>query len=166
MGMGPKVSGNQFEALFHRAAIRQSIGILRIPDGCRRVGLKKLIPVKTPADFVLVHNSKCAFIDTKTQGSGSTFPLANINMNQVHAMASMVQHGAIGGYVVWFRNINEVVFFDCEILKNAEEGIHCTRGFPLGSIEEMNLVKLMVHGNDGTCEDPSKSSDDKIGPRG
>lgn len=135
-------AGRQFELIFLKSGARQGIGILRIPDGCKRVG-KSLVPVKTPCDFILLMDGKCALIDTKTQGSGHTFPRANINLNQVSEMNSMVHYGALGGYVCWFRDINKVVFYNCEILSNTSEGLHSDRGVYLGPIESMDLRMLM-----------------------
>lgn len=141
-GLSSKKIGNSFEDLFKRAAQHQGFGILRIEDGCRRIGLKKLIPVKQACDFVLVNRGLCAFIDTKTQGDGKTFPRANINLDQVNAIDGMCYHGATGGYVVWFRDINKVIFFDYELLKNAQAGIPYGDGVDLGSFENFTLQRI------------------------
>jgi hypothetical protein len=57
-------------------------------------------------------------------------------------MNSLVHHGATGGYVVWLRVINKVVFFNCEQLRLAEAGIHWEKGLDLGQIEDMKLEKI------------------------
>lgn len=142
-----KVVGNLFEQFFFRAATRQGLGVIRIPDGCKRVPGKfskipKLIPVKTPCDYVVLKSGRCALIDTKTQGQGLTFPKSNINYDQVFSMSYMKQHGAVGGYVVHFRDIDKIVFFDCDLLRETEVGIHWEKGMDLGYAEELNLDKI------------------------
>ncbi len=142
MGLSSKKQGNQFELLFEHSAHRQCYGILRIPDGCKSLGLKKLIRVKTPCDYILAKNGRSILIDTKTQGSGKTFPTANINPNQVISMCAMAEHGMSGYYVVWFRDLNLVVGYGCEILKQATEGLHYEKGLLLGPIENIDLKRL------------------------
>lgn len=159
-----KREGNQFERLFYRSAIRQCFGILQIPDGCKRVGLKKLIPVKTPCDFVLASKGRGILIDTKTQGTGLTFPKANINLSQVHSICSMKEHGFYGGYIVWLRSINKVVFYDCEILRTATEGLHWELGIYLGPIENIVLERLMATGDGNPDSKAPNESNQKILP--
>lgn len=140
--MKSKVIGNIFEQLFFRSAATQGIGILRIPDGCKRIPSKmgvKMIPVKTPCDYVVMHEGKCLLVDTKTQGGGQTFPKANINTNQVMSMNYMANHGALGGYICWFREIDRVIFYPSELLRLAESGLHWEDGLYLGPIEEINI---------------------------
>lgn len=146
MGISGKRQGNQFEELFERSARRQCFGVLKIPDGCRRVGLNKIIPVKTPCDFILMFQGQSIFIDTKTQGAGQTFPTANINLDQVMAMRGMVDHGALGGYVCWFRDINQVVYYSCKLLHEAQEGLFYKDGVILGPIEQIDLKRILSHG--------------------
>lgn len=138
----PAQVGSLFEQLFFRAAVHNKIGILRIPNGCKSLGLKKIIRIKSPCDFVLAHKGRCALIDTKSQGTGLTFPKANINMHQVMSINYMVNHGAVGGYIVFFREIDLVVFFDSEQLRTAESGLGFGKGLNLGSIDELNLKRI------------------------
>ena len=143
--MKSKVVGNLFEKLFFSSAVRQGMGVLRIEDGCKRVGgvgPVRLVPLKQACDYVLMSNGRPAFIDTKSFGSGQTFPLANINKDQVFKINYMCGFGAYGGYVVWFRKIDKVVFFDAELLRIATEGIHWEEGLYLGPIENINLERI------------------------
>lgn len=87
-------------------------------------------------------NGITVFVDTKSQGAGQTFPVGHINMSQVHSMNSMTDHGAKGGYLVLFRNINKIVFFNCETLRTAETGLLWEKGIYLGTLENLNLEKL------------------------
>lgn len=143
-----KREGNQFEQLFERAALRQGLGIIRIADGCRRVGLKKLIPVKQAADWILAFNNKAALIDTKSMGKGKTFSHAYINDNQIRPMAGFAIQGVIAGYVVWFREHNKIVFYKVELLSNVLPGnsLSIDDGELLGSLEECDLRRIF-HGS-------------------
>lgn len=85
------------------------MAVTRIPDGCKRVGPKRLIQVKTPWDYVLSYNGKTAVIDTKSTANAS-FSNSKIEGHQVQAMLSHSAHGTIGGYVVWLRLENQVIF--------------------------------------------------------
>jgi len=146
-GISPKKSGNQFEELFYRAAIRSNIGIVRIADGCKRIGTFKrfrLIPVKQAADWIVSFNGKTAVLDTKTLGTGKTFPYASINQDQVHAIRSLVLHGTIGGYVCFLRQIDRLVFFDTDKLMSCHPGtsLAIADGKDLGSLENPDLKKI------------------------
>lgn len=145
MNLSSKRQGNQFEQLFIRAAIRQDVAILRIYDGCIRAGLKKLIPTKQPCDFILANNGKTALIDTKTQASGSTFGHAKLDTNQIKSMHRLYEKGTLGGYVIWNRAINKVIFanvkdlFEC---LHSGESFKLENGLEMGTIEEINFKAL------------------------
>jgi len=116
--------GAAFEATFHDACTREGIAITRMPDGCKQVGATRLIRVKTPWDFILTRNGKTAFIDTKTT-SDDTFPFKSIEPHQAEAMYRHDCEGTpnvIGGYVIEFRKINQVIFVPAMHLHNA---LHC-----------------------------------------
>lgn len=150
MGMKPKVAGNQFEKLFERASIRQGLGTLRIPDGCKRIPWShgmKLIPVKTPCDWVIVSKGRTALIDTKTMGKGETFPQSLINFDQISSMKRMQEHGAICGYIVWYRSPNRVVFLKLRDLFACPKGSSVQNEVVLGSIEESNIAGIFDGSN-------------------
>lgn len=109
--MNSKREGNQFERLFERIAHMQGIAILRIADGCRRVpGFKKIIPTKQPCDWILGYQGKAAVIDTKKQEKGNTFSHQKLDPNQIAKMMEMYRQGIIGGYVIYQRSQNRLVF--------------------------------------------------------
>lgn len=104
--------GAQFEIQFQTACLMESLQITKIPSGCKTFGRGNLVRVKTPFDFIVSTESKTAFLDTKTT-AGKTFPKSMIEDHQVD---EMVKHSCVSGYVVQFRELNQVVFFTAKVL--------------------------------------------------
>lgn len=109
-GLKAKRVGQAWEDVFHRACghHRASLTVTRIPDGCKRVGPRTLVQVKVPFDWVLTHAGRTALVDTKS--CSGAFPHSHIEGHQISAMLGHSVHGAIGGYVIWLRTQNHVVF--------------------------------------------------------
>lgn len=114
-GLRAKRQGQAFEDIFYRACVAKRVAITRFPEGCRRIGLKRLIQVKTPFDWVVSYKNRTALIDTKSV-SGAFFPNSAIEGHQVSEMLKHAEHGTIGGYVVWLRLVNHVIFIPATLL--------------------------------------------------
>lgn len=139
-----KSIGTSFEQLFETLCHRQGIAVLRIHDGCRRVGSAhgvRLIPMKNACDYVLTYQGKTALIDSKTRGTGQSFPHSLINPDQVRLMKPMALAGNRAGYVVYFRAYAKLVFYSLDILEGAEpmNGLKIKDGVELGQIDESDL---------------------------
>jgi penicillin-binding protein-related factor A (putative recombinase) len=83
------------------------------------VGLRKLIRVKTPFDYVLCKDSKCALIDTKTT-IGKRFSLTSdllIKPHQISIMKAANEKGVIAGFLFLFRLTNIVCFIEAQDLE-------------------------------------------------
>jgi penicillin-binding protein-related factor A (putative recombinase) len=91
------------------------IAVTRIPDGCKQLSGGKIIRVTTPFDFVVTYKSKSAFVDTKTI-DGECFHYSSIKEHQVSEMILHENYGAIAGYVIWFRQIDVIIFVPAHIL--------------------------------------------------
>lgn len=104
--------GASFEGKFKTLCDLASIIATRMPDGCRVVGMNKLIRVKTPWDWILSYQSKTALIDTKTTEE-KTFRHSLIESHQVCEMMRHSEAGVVAGYVVEFRELNKIVFYSC-----------------------------------------------------
>jgi penicillin-binding protein-related factor A (putative recombinase) len=110
MGVTQKAFGNLFEDLFEMNCRRiPDMALTRFPDGCRIVGQNKIVRIKTPCDWVLSYKGGSALIDTKTTETNS-FPHSKICPHQVNEMAMHSRAGAKSGYVVWFRESDEVYY--------------------------------------------------------
>lgn len=125
------------------------IGILKIPDGIKHTG-NGFMTVQSPCDWLLIKNGRCALVDTKTY-DGKRMSANRVKPHQIKAMQSMTYHGANGGYVVWFREINLVVWFSCAILANLPEdsGVGPEDGIELGPIERVNFKPLFEETSGG-----------------
>lgn len=107
-GLRAKRNGQNFEMRFMAACNRYGVSATRIPDGCRRVGARQLIPVKSPFDFVLSYQGKSAMIDTKSYSD--KMPHSGINEDQVRSMLGHELQGSIAGYVIYLREEDVMVF--------------------------------------------------------
>lgn len=143
--MNSKKIGNHWELLFERMSNRQGLGCLRIYDGCKRIPWQrgvKIIPIKQACDWVIVHEGKAALIDTKTLGKGQTFPQSLINFDQISGMKKLQEHGAIAGYVVWYRASNKVVFLRLRDLFSCPKQSSVQNEVLLGTIEESDFRRI------------------------
>lgn len=128
-------AGRGFEEAFaRRCSYCALLAYNRVPDGCRTLGARKLIRVKTPYDWVLTFEGQTALLDTKT------FDIARLLPSKIesHQMKAMLEHelmGATAGYVIYFRPVEEVRFAPASVLKTIFEtgkGCEFTSLLPLG----------------------------------
>lgn len=115
IGMKKKVAGEEFELAVQLMANREDWNILKIPSGCRFLSRVKIIPVKSPFDFILAKPNRIIFFDAKSIGDG-TFGFSKINQNQLSKL-SLLDCVAPAGYVVNFTKHNQVVFFAVKDLR-------------------------------------------------
>lgn len=109
IGLAAQQLGASWENLFMSVASRQRIACTRIPDGCRQVGQSRVLRVKTPFDWILTYNGRTALLDTKATASPS-FPHSAIESSQMRHLLLQESHGALAGYLIWFRKLDQVVF--------------------------------------------------------
>lgn len=116
MGGKQKAFGNLFEELFYHACKKvPGLAVTRFPDGCKVVGPKKMIRVKTPCDWILTYGGVTALIDTKTT-QGSSFHYSKIEAHQVNEMLTHQLSGGRSGYVIWLRKTDDVIFCNSHML--------------------------------------------------
>lgn len=140
--------GNDFESALEKLCHSQGITVSRIHDGFKRTGAGSLIAQKQPCDFVWsTPGPKSAMIDAKTQGSGKTFNKSHVDEDQLKAMWPHRENGVPCGYVVWFRDQQQLVFFDVYQLKQDKR--HINDGLLLGHLVSCDLKKIF------TCEKPT-----------
>lgn len=108
-GKKAKDFGALFEQIFYAHCKRRGIKCTRNPDGCRRVGPKQLVQVRTPWDFTLTFAARTALLDTKTT-DGKSFSHSKIEPHQVREMLDHEIAGAVAGYIVWTRETDKVFF--------------------------------------------------------
>lgn len=144
-GKKAKAEGAQFEELLRREAHRQSIHIIEMPLGCRRIGIYKLIQIKTPFDFILILKGVSSYIDCKSFNS-ERIGYSQLVPHQIEALMKITEAGCKAGYIVWFRSVNSVVLFEAKQLAKLgpNEGYHYSEGTYLGRMEDFALGNLFV----------------------
>ena len=122
-GKKAKRNGQSFERNLIIEASYQDFAHIQIPDGCRQLGFNKLIRVKSPFDFVFVNNKselpKVIFFDAKSTLLKS-FPYDKIKAHQLRDLLKFQNTKYIkSGYIINFENLNKVVFFSAEKLRQS-----------------------------------------------
>jgi penicillin-binding protein-related factor A (putative recombinase) len=112
-------AGKGFENVLERITAQAGILCIRIPDGCQVVGLNKLVRRKTPFDYILCKDSKCALIDAKTT-IGKTFSITSdllIKPHQISIMKQANEKGIIAGFLFLFRLTETLCFMEANELE-------------------------------------------------
>lgn len=146
-GKKARLEGIQFEELLHREALRENILVVRMPLGCKRIGKNKLIQIKTPFDFVLVHNGQSVFIDCKSFDS-DRITHSQLTTHQVIALTRIEEKGCTAGYAIWLRKASCVAFVKASKLADLQpnESIKAEDMTLLGTIENFGLGRLFTIG--------------------
>lgn len=139
MRISPKRIGNSFESVFKNQALRQGWSVVRIPDGCLRINKNKIIPIKSPFDFVIGKDGVSVFLDCKTV-EGDSFSFSKINPNQLKHLLFLHESKLQAGYLIYFRKSNRVLFSRAIdlVMVSKNESIKDS-GIPLGCISDFNL---------------------------
>lgn len=139
-GKRAKINGDFFENQLHREALNRGYSVIKIPSGCKSLGLGKLIRVATPFDFVFTKSSRVIFIDAKTTKT-NTFTNSKVTPHQLSALYEQEKQGICAGYIVHFQNTNKIVFFSATRLKSLSlgQGLKQDDGVLLGIDFKINL---------------------------
>lgn len=143
-----KDMGDLFENMLRTFSARQSITCTRIPSGCRtvstRAGMPILKRVPTPFDFILTKNGLAACIDCKTIESGN-FSHSMLTQHQVDSLVNIFDSKIPAGYLIWFRDVDVVTFFQADKLYHLKrrESLKHTDGIIVGTSQETSLVPIL-----------------------
>lgn len=115
------------------------LDVVRIPDGCKQVAAKRLIRVRTPFDFIVADHYQAAFLDTKTVSKPS-FGYTEIDQHQLSNLLKLWNKGHAAGYLIYFRPIDQVIFFNASLLAGIRRGsgLFLPSGLNLGNIDNFN----------------------------
>jgi len=143
-GRKSKANGDRFEYELYKAALEQGFAAIKIPSGCRSLGVNKLIRVQTPFDFIFTKDSKVIVADAKTT-SANTFSKSQITLHQLHALLDQERHGIMAGYIVKFQRTERVIFYNASQLHtvNQGEGLNQNEGVDIGSVKKLNLGLIL-----------------------
>lgn len=143
-GHTSKSSGAAFESFFSTACSFAGLYPIRFPEGGRWTrgngGLMKMSPVKTPFDFIIINSGKTAFVDTKSI-SAERVTFSFLTPHQIETLADCEKKGIKAGYVIHFKNTNNVYFFKASLLKTLKKGgsLDQHEGEYIGPLYRMNL---------------------------
>ena len=129
--------GSEFEKIFKKLAQMYGICVINIPQN------QYMRHTKAPFDYILAFMGKNVFVDTKSH-QGHALNYSKITTHQKESLLSLERHGCRSGYVVWYRDINKVVFYTAGQLNKVcgNESLSPEQGYDLGTMETMNLRKL------------------------
>lgn len=137
-GAQAQAAGSTFETHFKCRCNSLGITWVQIPTGAFKTpfGWK---PKKSPFDFVIGKNSMCAGVDAKTIQSGN-FPHSKIDRNQLDHL-NQASRCMASGYIVWFRDVDKVVYFPTRILNSVakRESLKWEQGIYLGPFDNYRL---------------------------
>lgn len=136
--------GKVFEDLVRHQAARDHILCIDMPLGMKRFG-RKMCQVKTPFDMIFVRNQTACFIDCKSVDA-ERFSYSQIKTHQAMPLRQIEAEGFNAGYLIFFRAIDEVVFFKASTLVAIThgEGIGPDDGIKLGSQLGFTLSPLLT----------------------
>lgn len=142
-GKKAKSGGDEFERQFARAASLEGYDVEKLPLGARQYAQNVLKRVPMPFDFIICRKGKAVFLDTKTTES-NTFIFSAIKEHQLNALLRKERAGCLGGYVVYFRTLNRIIFFPAWKLATVRrlESLKPEDGMDLGTIFEMKIGRL------------------------
>jgi hypothetical protein len=142
-GKKGKSEGAAFEAFFATACYFAGLYPIRFPEGGKWIkdkGRMKMIPVKTPFDFIIINDGKTAFVDTKSIINERVI-YSFLTPHQVETLSDCEKKGIKAGYVIHFKTTNNVYFFKASQLQELKkrESLEQHEGEYLGPLYRMNL---------------------------
>lgn len=115
IGLKAKRNGSSWESAMIGLAEIKGWDVIPIPPGCKQLGAKRLIRVKTPFDCVFIKQGKSLYTDLKTT-IDSTWPYCHNDWDQIAWLIKCEHQGHKAGYIVNFSELDTVVFFSATSL--------------------------------------------------
>jgi len=142
-GPSNRAVGAGFEHVLQVHANSQGVLFYKLPIGAKPIGRGKWIKQKTPFDYVMVHEGTAVFLDCKTLDKDHLTP-SDMTPHQVQSLFAIWEHGGMAGYLVHFRPINKVVFFEADKLAGLQErtSLNVEDGEYLGTLSALALGSL------------------------
>jgi penicillin-binding protein-related factor A (putative recombinase) len=147
-GLKAKEIGDLFEKILMASCLQHRISCVRIPNGTRLFKTKSgvVLPklTKSPFDFIVAKRGLSACIDTKTIDSGN-FSYSMIKLHQVISLINLHDELIPSGYLVWFRDIDQMVFFDAKKLYHLKrrESLKPEDGLMLGTKGNFSVEPIL-----------------------
>lgn len=148
-GRRAKAEGAAFEGILLHAAIRANAAVVQIPTGAKVIGhvngKPRLVPIKTPFDYVFAKDECVIFFDAKSLNEKS-LKHRSINKHQLEALLKLEIAGFKAGYVVHLRALDQIVFFKASTLSQLQprKSLNPNDGEVVGSDRDINFMKLLT----------------------
>lgn len=148
IGMKARAEGLGFESFLVNSFRSQNYRVIHLPQGAKYVHHKWkgliLSPVKMPFDMIVSCVGKAGFFDAKSV-SDQNFPFSMITSHQVEFMLDLEADGHKAGYIVHFKESNNVIFFTATQLNSLKrrQSLKQDEGVLLGTWFQLNLKGFM-----------------------
>lgn len=138
-----KKDGEEWEKIIFKSAQMQGILPIIMPLGARRIGIHKLVQIKTPFDMILIFEGRSVYIDAKSLDS-DRITYSQLTPHQVNTLAAIEEKGCTAGYLIFFRPENAVCFVRGLELQTIQQGesLHGKDMVYLGGLEDFSLGRL------------------------
>jgi len=135
--------GKSFEDIFKRQAQIQGVFIEKNPTACKLGWNGRPVVIEGELDWKLILKGITGFFDTKTFDKPK-FTYSSIKEHQIERAALYDELGVPSGFVVWFREINKVVFYKGAVIKagGARTSFTPADGKILGSWFDFSIKEL------------------------
>lgn len=150
-GKKAKNNGELFEKILEHTTRFQDFHLIKIPEGgkFRKINGKPVItPMPSPFDFILLaKGGKAVYFDAKVRAK--TLPYSDIfrnktNYRQYQELLHCCLMGNVAGFLVWFHETDQVVFFEVGVVTDMEprKSLSAEDGIILGTYPQIDLSIL------------------------
>lgn len=138
-----KSNGTYFEKVFFKQAKEQGLFPIQNHITARYIYNGRLQPIKSELDFKLIKNGITGFFDCKSF-ENDHFTYSKICPKQLERSNLYNALNVPSGFIVFFRELNQVFFYKGSVIKDLGPGSRLERknGICLGNISKMNLQLL------------------------
>lgn len=143
MKESPRQRGNAFEDMFERLLRYQGFLPLKNRLTVRVIGKGKYLPEKSQLDYTIIQRTgEVGFFDCKSY-EGDSFRFSQITKHQLDRAIMYNLWLVQAGFIVWFRKINQIVYFSGVRVKDLEgHSIGPSNGMILGPLENFIFKKV------------------------
>lgn len=113
-GKKSQAKGQGFEDFIMKRFNRFGWMVKRIPNGARWTGPRKIIPIKSPFDFLAIKKGICIFFDAK-RTSSKKLPMIMIKRHQQQHLQDCLDWGCPAGFIVHFESRKEIWFYSPDL---------------------------------------------------
>ncbi len=144
-GYKAKANGQIFEAFVKSCAQKQGFKVTQIPLGAKQIGGGKLIRVRTDFDFILWKNGFAVALDAKST-THENFATDSLTSHQVLSLKEIEDQGFIAGYLVYFSELERVVFYSATQLSQMRfrQSLKPENGIQCGRINKMDFSPILA----------------------